>query len=339
MARMRLFWCGVLLLLGTLVFAQGTYRNNRIFVVPRPGPVVIDGELNDWDLSGEIFSYVSEPTKDAMNAYTAMMYDADALYISARIADDTPMKNRWDPAVNPDFGWDGDSFQMRLSLDPKLGYPINIGWGNGDMKSDALVHMTMWYFTDAKQPVLHCKYGMNYHDAPDYPKGIVPQDKFQAAYKMWPNGKGYTLEYRIPWTTLHAVKAYQAGDLAGSALQVQWSNADGTHLGPGNVVDLQRTVGFSYQHTGCWGQSDLHRPRQPVQIDDAGHDRRPRAAQAAVVLPLHYAEGGGRLGGAVQRAGRAGAPRDPRAGAPGGQAGRGVGRAGRRGPRAAPRRL
>ncbi len=254
MARMRLFWCGVLLLLGTLVFAQGTYRNNRIFVVPRPGPVVIDGELNDWDLSGEIFSYVSEPTKDAMNAYTAMMYDADALYISARIADDTPMKNRWDPAVNPDFGWDGDSFQMRLSLDPKLGYPINIGWGNGDMKSDALVHMTMWYFTDAKQPVLHCKYGMNYHDAPDYPKGIVPQDKFQAAYKMWPNGKGYTLEYRIPWTTLHAVKAYQAGDLAGSALQVQWSNADGTHLGPGNVVDLQRTVGFSYQHTGCWGK-------------------------------------------------------------------------------------
>jgi sugar lactone lactonase YvrE len=254
MARVRLLLCGVLLVLGTLAWSQGTYRNNRIFVVPRPGPVVIDGALTDWDLSGEIFSYVSEPTKDAMNAYSAMMYDSEAIYISARIADETPLKNRWDPAVNPDFGWDGDSFQLRLSLDAKLGYPINIGWGLGDVKTDALVHMTMWYYTDAKQPVLHCKYGMNYHDAPDYPKGIVPGDRFQAAYKAWADGKGYTLEYRIPWATLRAPRAYKAGDLAGSALQVQWSNADGTHLGPGNVVDLQRTVGFSYQHTGCWGK-------------------------------------------------------------------------------------
>jgi len=231
--------------------------------------VVIDGDLGDWDLSGEIYSYISEPTKEIMNAYTALMYDRDALYIAARIADPTPMLNRWDPAVNPDFGWDGDSFQLRLSLNPQLGYPVNIGWGQGDMASDNVVHMTLWYYTDAKTPVLHMKYGMNFHDAPDYPKGIVPRDKYQGAYQAWKDGKGYTLEYRIPWTTLRAARAPMGGDLAAGALQVQWSNADGTHLGPGNVVDLQRTAGFSYQHTGCWGKiiyaKTGHLPKEMTQ--------------------------------------------------------------------------
>ncbi len=41
------------------VLAQGTYRNQRIFVVPNPGPVTIDGDLKDWDLSGEILTFVS----------------------------------------------------------------------------------------------------------------------------------------------------------------------------------------------------------------------------------------------------------------------------------------
>ena len=35
-------------------FAQGVFHNQRLFVVPAPGPVTIDGKLDDWDLSGEI---------------------------------------------------------------------------------------------------------------------------------------------------------------------------------------------------------------------------------------------------------------------------------------------
>lgn len=250
-------------------FAQGLYHNQRVFVVPAPGKVVIDGDLSDWDLSGEIFTYVIEATADFQSARTALMYDADALYISSRIADPTPMLNRADPAVNPDFGWDGDAFQLRLCLDPSLGYPLKIG-GYDRTPNENLVHMTLWYYTDGKKPVLHLKYGMNYHDAHGYHKGIVPADKFQAAYLPWKDGRGFTLEYRIPWTTLGAPRPLKAGDLAAAAIQIQWSDATGQHSYSGGwAVDLMAHAGFSYQSTGCWGKAIFaekgHLPKELTQ--------------------------------------------------------------------------
>jgi len=258
MKRTILLALAVTFAIASLARAQGTYRNQRLFVVPAPKGVAVDGDLDDWDLSGEIYTFVSEATAEFQSARTAAMYDADAFYLASRIADPSPMMNRNDPAVNPDFGWDADAFQFRICLDPKMGYPINIGYGQGEMASDNIVHMTLWYFTDAKRPVLHLKYGMNYHDAPDYPKGIVPRDRFKAAFKAWPDGKGFTLEYRIPWSALRQGKAgapLKAGDLTASAIQIQWSDPEGKHsYGGGWGVDLLRQAGFSYQSTGCWGK-------------------------------------------------------------------------------------
>ncbi len=138
---------GLLCALACCGRAQGVFHNQRIFVVPAPGPVKIDGTLDDWDLSGEILTYVVESSMGYQSAKTAMMYDKDALYISCRVADPTPMLNRADPAVNPDFGWDGDAFQFRLCLDPSLGYPLAIG-GYDRNPNESLVHMTLWYYTD-----------------------------------------------------------------------------------------------------------------------------------------------------------------------------------------------
>ena len=87
--------------------AQGVYHNQRIFIVPTPGKVTIDGDLSDWDLSDEILTYVVESSMAYQSARTAMMYDQDALYISSRVSDPSPMLNRADPAVNPDFVWAG----------------------------------------------------------------------------------------------------------------------------------------------------------------------------------------------------------------------------------------
>ncbi len=246
--------CLMLAAAAATVNAQGVYHNQRIFVVPAPGKVAVDGDLKDWDLSGEILTYVVEASMTYQSAKTAMMYDADALYISSRIADPSPMLNQADPAVNPDFGWDGDAFQFRLALDPALGYPLKIG-GYDRTPSDMLVHMTLWYYTPGKKPVLHLKYGMNYHDSYGYHKGIVPDDKFEAAYVQWPDGKGYTFEYRIPWATLHPARPLKGGDLSAGAIQIQWSDATGLHsYGGGWAVDLMSHAGFSYQSTGCWGK-------------------------------------------------------------------------------------
>jgi len=257
---------GLLALTG-MAFAQGTFRNQRIFVVPTPGPVTIDGDLQDWDQSGDIYCYIAEPTKDTLYTHTMMMYDKDALYLGGRIGDTSPMMSRWDPAVNPDFGWDADAFQLRLSLDPALGYPVKVGPRE---PNESLVHMTLWYYTDAKQPVLHMKFGMDFHDVPEYPKGIVPKEKFQAAYKAWPDGKGYTFEYRIPWTTLRAKTPLKGGDLVAGAIQTQWGNPLGTVSSGGWGVDLMAFAGFSYQSAQVWGKVIFaekgHLPKEITQI-------------------------------------------------------------------------
>jgi hypothetical protein len=102
----------------------GSGRNSRIFVVPRPGKVIIDGKLDDWDLSGQIRVCVSQETSAMQSARIALMYDDQALYVSGVVRDPTPMMNRHDPKVHGDRGWNADAFQLRLCLNPKAAYPI-----------------------------------------------------------------------------------------------------------------------------------------------------------------------------------------------------------------------
>src|SRR5262249_15844812 len=150
--------------------------------------------LDDWDLSGQIWVYVAPETSEMQSARIALMYDADALYVSGIVRDPTPMRNRHDPKVNGDQAWDADAFQLRLCLNPKRGYPLH--QATPPKPNDQLVHILMWYFTDRQEPNLHLAYGMTYAlPKAGFPKGVVPHDKFQAAYLVAPDRKGYTFEY------------------------------------------------------------------------------------------------------------------------------------------------
>src|SRR5262245_38320918 len=80
-------------------------RNKRIFVVPRPGPVVIDGKLDDWDLSGQILVYVAPETSEMQSIRIALMYDDQALYVSGVVRDPTPLMDRHDPKVDGKRGF------------------------------------------------------------------------------------------------------------------------------------------------------------------------------------------------------------------------------------------
>ena len=56
-ARLRLFGLVMaLVLLANLAGAgeSGRGLHKKMYVVPAPGKVVIDGKLDDWDLSGQI---------------------------------------------------------------------------------------------------------------------------------------------------------------------------------------------------------------------------------------------------------------------------------------------
>lgn len=246
---------------------SGRGRHKRLYVVPRPGEVSIDGKLDDWDLSGQITMFVVSETKDTQRVEYAMMYDAEAVYVGAKLRDPNPMRNRHDPQ-REDYSrgyWAADACQLRLGISPEVPFPLNTTvWDDKfpDLQRD-IIHLTLWYYTDGKQPCLRMKYGFEkgpqggmYHIPDEYHNGIVPPGKFQAAYRMGEDGLSYTMEYRIPWETLGADNPPQGGDLVPGTVQFNWSRPDGrkTAGGASWAYDVMNHSGVTFQRASTWGK-------------------------------------------------------------------------------------
>jgi len=249
-------------LVGWLVLASASFadsglaRHQKLYAVPRPGPVAIDGRLDDWDLSGQILMYVLSETQEMQSARFALMYDDQALYLSGVVRDPTPLMNRHDPRVEANQGWDADACQFRIIVDPAQGYPVHQS-SFDPVDNDALIHATLWYYTDRREPVLHLLKSMRFQPIrADWPQGVVPADHFEAAYLQSEDGRGYTFEYRIPWATLGAKAPLQAGDLVAGTVQFCWSAPDGLKTAGGSAwaYDVMSGPGFPYQSTSCWGK-------------------------------------------------------------------------------------
>ncbi len=175
----------------------GWARHKKLYIVPAPGKVIVDGKLEDWDNSARINIFVYRETSELQSARFAMMYDQHALYVSAIVRDPTPMMNRHDPLVDPNKAWDADVCQIYINLDASLGYPLTFGsFTDNGGKDRGLAQLYLWNFTDRQEPSLAMFRGME--NAPTYSKGTVPRDKYEAAYEKTPDGQGYTFEYRIP---------------------------------------------------------------------------------------------------------------------------------------------
>jgi len=242
---------------------NGRGRHKRMFAVPAPGRVKVDGKLDDWDLSGQIEMFVISETKDTQSARFAVMYDDKSLYLSAVVRDPTPMMNRHDPKVDGHKGWDADACQFRIVVDPALGFPINESaftyrqGGQTDTK-DGIVHLTLWYYTDRQEPNLQMHIGMGYRLLRNEwaPHGVVPHNLFKAKYVRADDGGGYTFEYEIPWSTMGAKTPPKAGDLVAGTVQFNWSRPDGLKTAGGSAwaYDVMATPGFPFQTTSCWGK-------------------------------------------------------------------------------------
>jgi hypothetical protein len=259
-------WIAVAILLTTgsvqVVADTGLGRHKQLYVVPAPPKVVIDGQLDDWDLSGQIEMYVVSETKEMQSAKFAVMYDAEAVYLSGVVRDTTPLMNRQEPQANGSRGWDADACQFRLSLDPAQPYPLTASvWelrGGAAETRDDIVHLTLWNYTDRNEPCLGMQLGMSYRPPrPEWaPFGIVPAAFYQAKYVKATDGRGYTFEYRIPWSTLGAKKPLKGGDTVGGTVQFNWGAADGlkTAGGAAWAYDVMAGPGFVFQSTACWGK-------------------------------------------------------------------------------------
>jgi len=196
----RLVWTitVVFCLLVQAVLAQetGMGRHKRMFAVPVPETVTIDGKLDDWDLSGAVTMYVMAATKDVQSATFAMMYDADALYLGGEVRDPRPMLNRHAPEAEGDNAWNADSCQFRMELDPKQGYPVTDTTFKRE-PNDQLAQLLLWYYTDRKEPNLQMHFSMAYNEPSGSEKfGVVKKERYRAAYRLTDDQKGYTFEFR-----------------------------------------------------------------------------------------------------------------------------------------------
>ncbi len=260
----------------SIVVAQ-PIRHDRIFVVPSPKGVLIDGDLKEWDLSGAITCVFDEALKPRFTFTVAAMYDAQALYIAAHFFDDTPLLNRHDPAVEPDKGWDGDCLQVRLCSDPKAPYPLP------NMESERVCHLAMWFYTDKQLPVLHIAY-----DA--YRTSKISTDKNSGlAFRRDEDGKGCTLEGRIPWEHLNAkANPPRAGDCIAFVVQPLWSDSNGWR----QVLtfnDVIREAGFSFQSAHIWGQA-VFLPHGKLQLAERPKPKTEQLLPLTLRLPLHNAQ-------------------------------------------------
>jgi hypothetical protein len=113
--------------------------NSEVQVLPAPGPVVIDGQTNDWDLSGGVWSYNDPTLVERYSVWTHLMWDAKGVYFLARYHDPSPMKN---DTAGKDFSqsWRADCFQARVIFDD--GAP-----------DEHQMHLNLFYIERGQAPV------------------------------------------------------------------------------------------------------------------------------------------------------------------------------------------
>jgi hypothetical protein len=253
-------WLLALLAFGMAWGESGRGLNRKLYAVPRPGPVTIDGKLDDWDFTAAIESYEQYETRATQRGECAVMYDDDAFYLGARVKDTSPMRNRHNPAADADKAWMGDCMQFRLVTDRRLPFPYRRGSLGGGVSTGAEsgqpIHLTIWYYTDNKEPALQVFKTMGLLPVREAwgPHGVVPHTHYQAAYHMDEDGKGFSYEYRIPWDTLNAKDCHPvAGDVITATAQFLWGDATGL-VYKGCAYDLMSSPGFPWQDSGCWGK-------------------------------------------------------------------------------------
>jgi hypothetical protein len=247
---MRAFVCALLLclLLPSVAQVVTAGKHKQLSVVPVPGKMTLDGNLDEWDLSGEILCYDYPETAERRHARLAAMYDKDALYLGAYFKDFSPLMNMVNPRTDPVRGWDADCLQFRILGDVRVGYPPAPTTEMALAGCDCM----LWFYTGTDEPsisinplTLRTNGTMQYLPCQAY----IGKDSGLAFRKV---ENGYYLEARLPWARLNMPGAPEPGSKRAVTVQFLWGNEKGTKYAT-SVNEL--TVGgtFSYQTYRSWG--------------------------------------------------------------------------------------
>jgi len=227
-------------------------------------PVTIDGSLDDWK-DARWF----RAGGGAESIEGGMMSDAGNLYIAARVADPLPMRNSVDPQLDPSIIWHGGGLQIFFSGDRATGWPAD---ANGPsyyvnrkieapfaerIKADNPRLLTLMMIHHAPTKSDHLFLGR----APSFAPAGVAAAGFSGRFVRHRDGRGYTLEYAIPWTTLGlADDPPQAGDRLATAWELHFSDETG-RLWRNQIIEIRNQKEppgiFLFERAATWGRADF----------------------------------------------------------------------------------
>jgi len=219
--------------------------NHGLHAVPAPAKVAIDGDLGEWDTSGAIVCCKDvEHLLDTESVRVAAMWDAEALYLAFVFRDTTPMVNKIDPATMVGNGWRSDAVQLRCNM------------------AGFISHIDAWYYAPGRKPAMTVHYGpvggkaeAAKVDRPVYPEQLGAQQAFRLA----PDGRGYTQEIKLPWKviTSDGKAPARTADLR-LGLEMFWGDADAQTWPRSrvtdNLADGETQTDFFWTNTKAWGR-------------------------------------------------------------------------------------
>jgi hypothetical protein len=273
----------LVLLWGSSAFAYVAIVNktdhSEIHVVPPPGKVVIDGSLDDWDLSGAITMFIDESSKGSYSVRGAMMYDEEFLYVGAHVKDPTPMKNNYDFGGDNKSAWNADAIQLRIVSNPDIKSTASRQTGGRMSPEDQqfVNHVTLWYSTQDGKAGYSATYALNFSGFVLNPPGV------EGAYRPDADGKGSICEYRIPWAVLRAPRPFAGGDSVQMQWQVHWGNDQGTAVRMG-MTDVRNAASgdLGYMGPSCWGRAIFEKEGKLELAEKSGSSR------AAGFIPVAF---------------------------------------------------
>jgi hypothetical protein len=234
-------------------------RLSSVQIVPAPTDVIVDGDLSDWNLAGRFRSACEAPYAENYYLDAAMMYDDRTLYIGAHVGDPFPLRSQTLPTDSVDRHGSGGAVALRISTDRQAGWPLSAVAENerqgrpatpADL-SDKLSFVVLWFSEPVQEACIHLRHGMDLHGLQVNPPG------YQGAYRKDADGRGYTLEYAIPWNLLNAAEdPPRAGDELAAMWLVHWSDPAGRNWqGQLNDVMKPNEPGWNFLRAATWGKA------------------------------------------------------------------------------------
>lgn len=227
--------------------AGTTCRNGIASAVPLPGgrAPVIDGALNDWDLSGAILCWNAEEFADRQNATLYFMYDEHNLYCAAQMSlHDHEATNEHRPQ---DRYWRGDLIQIRLSTDRTLPYPLPPRTDPRIKSNPAVTCINLWRNTREGTDNLYITAGASF----DLAKSLHPSG---SAIKTTAGRRSLLIEARIPWSALAVPGGrcpFKPGETMPTVVDIKWCPGTDGHY---TASIYRRDPGaFAFLNFDTWG--------------------------------------------------------------------------------------